>query len=150
KLAPDLISLLTGLTQPVDVVIQYNSAPGLLDLTKLLSLGGIINFQYTEIPAISVKLPAAVVALLSLDRSIAYISPDRQLKSTVDLTTASANGEMAYQSGLTGAGVGIAIIDSGIYAHPDLAGRIVYSQSFVKKTNADDYGHGTHVAGIAA
>ena len=150
KIAPDLLGLLKGLTQPVNVVIQYNSAPGLLNITKLLSLGGVIHDQYSLIPAIAVQLPAAVVAILSLDPSIAYISPDRQLDGLLDINTASADADMAFQSGDTGAGVGIAIIDSGIYAHPDVASRIVYSQSFVAKTNADDYGHGTHVAGIAA
>ncbi len=150
KIAPDLISLLTDLTKPVNVVIQYNSAPGLLNIAKLLSLGGVIHQQYSLIPAIAVQLPAAVVDLLALDPSIAYISPDRQLAGTLDLTTAAVGANTAFQSGYTGAGVGIAIIDSGIYAHPDVASRIVYSQSFVAKTNADDYGHGTHVAGIAA
>jgi serine protease AprX len=150
KIAPDLLSILNGLTQPVNVVIQYNNTPGLLDITKLLGLGGVINAQYTLIPGIAVKLPAAVVAVLALDPGIAYISPDRQLGGTVDLTTATSNADQAFQAGLTGAGVGIAIIDSGIYNHPDLAGKVVYHQSFVPKVNADDYGHGTHVAGIAA
>ncbi len=150
KIAPDLLGLLKGLTTPVNVVIQFNSEPGLLEITKLLSLGGVIQQQYSLIPAIAVQLPATVVELLTLDPSVAYISPDRQMAGTLDLTTAAVGANTAFQSGYTGRGVGIAIIDSGIYAHPDLASRIVYSQSFVPKTKADDYGHGTHVAGIVA
>jgi serine protease AprX len=150
KIAPDLLGLLLGALAPVKVVIQYNSAPGLLDIGKLLSLGGIITQQYTVIPGIAVTLPSAVVSLLALDPAIAYISPDRQLAGTLDYTAAAVNAQVAYQSGLTGAGVGVAIVDSGIYNHPDLASRVVYRQSFVAKTNYDDYGHGTHVAGIVA
>jgi len=52
-------------------------------------------------------------------------------------------------------GIGVAVIDSGIAAHPDLnnasgTSRVVYSQSFVSgNTSAvDQYGHGTHVAGL--
>ncbi len=150
KIAPDLVSLLTGLLAPTNVVIQYNSQPNLLNITKLLSLGGVINAQYVSIPAIAVKLPAVVVSILALDPSIAYISPDRAVVGTLDLTTAAVNADVAFQAGYTGSGIGIAIVDSGIYPHADLASRIVYRQSFIGGVNSDDYGHGTHVAGIAA
>src|SRR5215467_6613580 len=78
KIAPDLLGLLNGLLQPVNVVVQYNNAPGLLDLTQLLSLGGTINQQYSLIPAVAVKLPAAAVPVLALVSNVAYISVDRQ------------------------------------------------------------------------
>ncbi len=150
KIAPDLENLLSGLLKPTNVIIQYNNTPSLLNLTKLLSLGGVINTQYVTLPVIAVKLPAVAVSLLALDPAVAYISPDRQLLGTNDLTTAAVNADAAFSSGYTGKGVGIAIIDSGIYAHPDLASRVVYRQSFIGGVAADDYGHGTHVAGIAA
>ena len=53
---------------------------------------------------------------------------------------------------LTGNGVGVAVIDSGITAHPDFNSRILVNQDFnptVADAN-DAYGHGTAVSGIIA
>ncbi|NXY98829.1 S8 family serine peptidase [Streptomyces sp. BR123] len=58
---------------------------------------------------------------------------------------------LATETTLTGAGIGVAILDTGIDAsHPDLAGRVVQSASFVPGETVDDgHGHGTHCAGTA-
>jgi hypothetical protein len=55
--------------------------------------------------------------------------------------------------GVNGSGVTVAVIDSGVKPHTDLpATRIKAFVDFVngKTTPYDDYGHGTHVAGIVA
>lgn len=54
--------------------------------------------------------------------------------------------EMNY----TGKGVGVAILDTGIYPHRDFGNRICAFSDFISHKQApyDDNGHGTHVAGI--
>ncbi|MCH5254142.1 MAG: S8 family peptidase [Lachnospiraceae bacterium] len=55
----------------------------------------------------------------------------------------------SLQQSCKGDPVTVAVLDTGIYPHPDIAGRIVAFQDFVNHRNQvyDDSGHGTHVAG---
>lgn len=106
---------------------------------------------------------------LSRDRDVLYVSRDYSLKATAETSWGGAplthtpgvveTGAPAVWStqGVTGRGVGIAVVDSGVAAHPDLAGRIVAAIDFTAASPAvstgplgDAGGHGTHVAGLAA
>lgn len=51
-----------------------------------------------------------------------------------------------------GKNISVAILDTGIFLHPDFSGRIIAFQDFVhqNKEPYDDSGHGTHVAGCLA
>ncbi|WP_228120244.1 S8 family serine peptidase [Streptomyces fagopyri] len=75
-------------------------------------------------------------------------------KAQADLadTTAQIGAPKAWKAGGTGAGVRVAVLDSGAdTTHPDLAGRIVESRSFVAGEGViDRNGHGTHTASTVA
>ena len=52
--------------------------------------------------------------------------------------------------GLTGADVGVAVLDTGIYPHEDFENRIMAFKDFVRRRPGpyDDNGHGTHIAAM--
>ena len=63
------------------------------------------------------------------------------------------NIEKVWEKGFKGQGQRIVVIDSGIAPHPDLDGKVVEWVDFSKekiKSPMDNFGHGTHVAGLAA
>lgn len=69
----------------------------------------------------------------------------------VDQRSAVLNSSYDPPRGLTGEGVHVYVLDTGIaMSHPEFAGRIAASYDFVNDGNGvnDCHGHGTHVAGI--
>lgn len=71
----------------------------------------------------------------------------------LDRSVPQIDAPAAYDLGLDGTGVRVAVIDTGIDAeHPDLADRIVAQENFTEgeEDDRDLVGHGTHVAGIVA
>lgn len=56
----------------------------------------------------------------------------------------------AYQRGLSGRGIGVAVLDTGISLHQDFAERVAGFHDYVNKLDDayDDNGHGTHISGI--
>jgi len=70
----------------------------------------------------------------------------------LDVSTALIGIQKVWDQGYTGKGQTIAIIDSGIHPHPDLKNKIVgwVDLKDGEPKPMDTFGHGTHVAGIAA
>jgi serine protease AprX len=167
KISPDLQnSTYTGQTQ---VVIQYApgtqlSCSGLLGLlgcvvNDVLKLGGAILGQLPIVNGLVASLDHNGIVSLSNQSNVVYISKDRPLTPFLDNAAPAVNASAAWQSNYTGAGIGVALIDSGVNTHPDLfttglfpTSRVVYNQSFVPgdSSAADAYGHGTHIAGLIA
>ena len=56
----------------------------------------------------------------------------------------------AYRLGLTGKGVGVAVLDTGIFPHRDFDDRILGFVDLVNRKQGpyDDCGHGSHICGI--
>ena len=70
----------------------------------------------------------------------------------LDPNLTAVGAPQAWNSGLSGAGVDVAVLDSGVDAnHPALAGQVIAQRNFTAEPSAaDKLGHGTHVASIIA
>src|SRR5579883_683614 len=136
---------------PVKVIIQLNTPPTPVNLSVMQSGGATITRQYRHFPMlVELTLPAGLVKPIAALPFVKYVTPVRTVTRHLDLTAATVGSTLAFQAGLTGQGIGVAVIDSGIdSSNADLSGRVVYSQDFTGEgVTRDLYGHGTHVAGI--
>ena len=105
------------------------------------------------------------LATLQKNPDVEKVTLDREVKAYLDESVPQINAPYAWdftdQKGnpLTGVGIRIAVIDTGVdYTQPDLGGclgpncKVVGGWDFVNKDAdpMDDMGHGTHVAATAA
>ncbi|HVG18502.1 MAG TPA: S8 family peptidase [Blastocatellia bacterium] len=160
KFSPDLEDKISkNPSERVSVLIQTSTNPSSGLLSSLSRSGGITLRAFRNVHAMAVELPAAAVDALSRRLDVDYISLDKPTQVTASHleTTTGANLVRSYGTSATGAingsGIGIAILDSGVYAghHSFLSSRLAASVDFTGEGRTDDpYGHGTHIASIVA
>jgi len=164
KVASDLGDLLSSKSSDatVKVILQLNSKPS-GQLNALLAANGVkIRRHFDNLNSFALELPGRVVNSLSSFPEVSFVSLDSEVKTLgghIARTTGTDNVRtMSTDGALDGSGVGIAILDSGIYgAHTSFTdtqtglSRIVVNIDFTGEGRTDDpYGHGTHVAAAAA
>ena len=107
-------------------------------------------------------LTGAKILQLARSAQIERIVWDERLRATWTAPEAAAAATTAgiqtvqapaawAATGASGRGVGVAVIDSGVAAHPDLGARLLTQVDFTGDgLTGDPGGHGTHVAGLIA
>jgi serine protease AprX len=163
KLSGDLVAILDGpADEQVPVIVQTYSQPDsdydYLDLLKLL--GGVLKTTHTSIRGYSCTIPRGSLLQMASDSDVERISLDSPVKAHLDVAYRAIGADRAaglsgwWGSTLTGKGIGIALIDSGVQLHPDFkrpsgSKPIVEVEIVGHETGLADYfGHGTHVAGV--
>jgi serine protease AprX len=177
----ELLNVLSGVpdTSSINVIVTYRSMPGLLDLNNLRSMGILGGTIFRRLPMVVVNAtPAQIRAIAALpaarsvysNRALGFF--DRESRALIGLDEAAADAALPRPAGalLSGSGVTIAVLDSGVDGtHPDLpfgskvvgnvrlnpavgtAPDFIYPPAVEGIANTDlALGHGTFVASVAA
>lgn len=117
---------------------------------RVEAAGGRVTNEFAATGAVAAEVAAGAAESLSYD---SFVGANRAYAAERLGTTDIINASGAWASGWNGSGVRIAILDSGVdSSHEMLAGRVVAEKDFTGSASgaSDVFGHGTHVAGIAA
>jgi len=143
-------------------------------------LGGHVTYELPLIGGVAATLPATAVARLERAAGVRSVTPDERVSVQSSPTTSTSSSSVnavvnrevgadeLHAAGLTGKGVRVAVVDTGISPVQDLRGRIVRvadphdASSFDGRATvdcvdfsgedscADSYGHGTFMGGLVA
>ncbi|MFZ5824220.1 MAG: S8 family peptidase [Bacillota bacterium] len=130
-----------------------------------IAAGGRVTGSWPMINAFGVELEASGLAALSRIPGVRAVLADHPVSST-KVGKGQGHSEPAlpyvmavkahnmWNEGFTGAGVTVAVVDTGIYSDPasptDFGNRVLANVAVneAATTSTDEYGHGTHVAAI--
>ncbi|HEX8292443.1 MAG TPA: S8 family serine peptidase, partial [Pyrinomonadaceae bacterium] len=167
KVSPDLKEKVRGAGDaPVGILLQLNGPAG-ERLNAVLNRAGVhVRGRFEHFNSAALDLPASAVEELAALPEVELVAADRPVEVTGHVNTTTGVEAVRAQTTATGAqysldgtGIGVAVIDSGVYAsHESFLNasgvtRVAASVDFTgypKTVNSDIYGHGTHVAGLAA
>jgi serine protease AprX len=151
-------------------LVRFSSGSRAEHRALLVRRGLRVTAQLRSLPVAVVTGPLGQIAALRGEPSVAYVEPDAPLEyhgDTAVWATRVRVGQTAVSGGpfrdagggvLDGAGIGVAVVDSGVNAsHPDLKERVATNYKAALDTDLgpgsttdSSSGHGTHVSGIVA
>jgi serine protease AprX len=152
---------------PLDVLVRFRQAPGASERSLVKASSGKVRRQHRS-RWMSVRIPGRLVEAFADNPAVEYVALDGPIslaamdaaRETVDLP-----GPALPESVLKGAGVTIAVVDSGVALHSEIQ-TLVAAVDFVAippdpvtqlsgppllvapQDSVDPNGHGTHVAGL--
>ncbi|HEC15299.1 MAG TPA: peptidase S8 [Sedimenticola sp.] len=150
------------------VIVGFHQTPGAAAEHKIIKRHrGKLRRKFRRIKALSARLTDQAIAELQSDPAVAYVEEDTPITAIepefggseyLEAWGVSHIGAASVHArGIKGAGVKIAILDTGIdYTHPDLDDNYRGGINIIDPANAADpfddswNSHGTHVAGIIA
>lgn len=151
KIAAELKNQMNALAngEPIPVIVRHKT--GVFSAQAVLPSAPPIDQKFNLFPGEALKVTSADIEVLSQQADVEQIWPDLPVHTCLNVSVPKIETPRVWAAGFKGEGIKVAVVDTGIDdTHPDFAGRIVATKSFVSDSARDDNGHGTHVAGIIA
>ncbi|WZY01672.1 S8 family peptidase [Bacillus sp. FSL W7-1360] len=132
------------------VDMMENPGEGVFSVNEMTNFS--VSHTYQETPAVVASLTAEEARKLQEAGGVSYVEKDALMtisRQTTPENIMQIGAPAAHRRDLSGEGVKVAVLDTGIANHPDL--RIAGGVSFIDgESYTDKNGHGTHVAGTIA
>ena len=147
--------------QTIDVLVTVPQSV----VNRLQADYGILVKRFIEGGGAVLTVKPSQLDRLAGDAQVTDLAEDGTVFSRMAVTTQAMGADKVWSGdgkafgGITGNGVNVAVIDSGIAPNDDIKNRIIFSKDFTRASNSgsgssstalDEYGHGTHIAGIIA
>jgi serine protease AprX len=151
--------------QRTTVVVLEERGAGQAPEAAVRALGGHVAQQLPLVQGFSARVPGRAIAALRHAHGVRVVTRDRRLTvrstatsgvdpaASLDVAATTVNADTVPSDG---AGVDVALLDTGVARVPGLAGRVVDGPDFsadaldAAHRSVDAFGHGTHMAGIIA
>ena len=157
----------------VSAIVSFKSSPDFNSLKSsfISELSSSLNLSYYSIKnldfvnAVLIDIEPSEIQKIADLQVVEQIDLDRKVQAILDVSRPLIKAEQVWKladsqgRNLTGKGIEVAVIDTGVdYTHPDLGGcfgsscKVVGGWDFVNADAdpMDDHGHGTHVAATVA
>ncbi|MBI4148554.1 S8 family serine peptidase [Candidatus Woesearchaeota archaeon] len=135
-----------GPEEKVSVIIQFDKKPAATELMELRAEAQTarIKHEYKIIDGIALDLPRKNIEKIARRLNVKIIEPDYDMEAFLDVSVPLIQAPNLWDKGIKGAGVKVAVLDTGIFDRPELT--IVLRQDFTGEGPGDLNSHGTHVA----
>jgi len=132
-----------------NVIILFHDKPTDAQINIVKSESASVKYQYHIINGVAARISSSVIGVIRNLTFVKSVEPDYKVKMVLDESVPQINVDDVWNEGLTGKGVDIAVLDTGVHdEHPAL--NVEKEVDFTGEGTDDLNGHGTHAAGIIA